>query len=276
MFHVEAPAAPAAAGPRHTPSRSCYQNGCPERACKEADYRYMSALRLDHHRGQRRRTDATQTRVHIERLLAAGWTQAQIARAARLNHRVMTAVLAGQRTVANDTARGVLNIPIGPAPDDARDVDATGTRRRVQALVAFGWPLAQLAPRFGLYTTNLGLIANGRRAYVHATTAETVAADYRRLSRLPGPSARARADAARKGWASPAAWDEDTIDDPAAVPDLDQPEPELNRNELAALRRQEVFHLAGFGIGPEEIAARLGMGFTTVTGILADHRSAAA
>lgn len=258
----------------HTPSRGCYLRGCRRPECKQADYRYMSALRLDHHRGRRRRTDATQTRVHLERLLAAGWLQVQIARTARLSHRVLTAVLAGQSTVTNATARAILNIPIGPAPGDARDVDATGTVRRVRALVAIGWPLAQLAPRFGLYETALGIIARGERTHVRATTADTIALDYRNLSRLPGPSARARNDAVRKGWPSPAAWDEATIDDPAAQPDLDQPEPELNRNELAEVRREEIFHLAGFHIPPEEIAARLGIGHTTVTGILR-HRSAA-
>ncbi|MFF8482383.1 hypothetical protein [Streptomyces antibioticus] len=259
----------------HTPSRGCYQRGCPQPACKTADYQYMSALRLDHHRGQRRRTDATQTRHHIERLLAAGWTQAQITRAAGTAHRVVGAVLAGQRDVANDTARAILNIPIGPAPDDGRDIDATGTVRRVQALVAIGWPIARLAPYTGLYETALGRISRGELAHVRTGTAQTVAAVYRRLSRIPGPSTRARNDAARKGWTGPAGWGEDTIDDPSAGPEEDRPEPELNRLELAALRRREIVHLAGFDIPAEEIAARLGIGFTTVTGILRDHRTTA-
>lgn len=275
MFDVETPAATTAAGPRHTPSRGCYQRGCTQPACKDADYRYMSALRLDHHRGRRRRTDATQTRIHVERLLAAGWTQAQIARAAGLAHRTIGAVTAGATTLSNRTALAVLSVPIGEPPQDARDVDSTGTVRRVQALVAIGWPIAQLAPYFGLYETALGRISRGELTHVRTGTAQTAVSVYRRLSRIPGPSVRARNDALRKGWPSPAAWDESTIDDPAAAPELDRPEPELKRNELAVLRRQEVFHLDSFGISPEEIAARLGMGFTTVTGILR-QRSAAA
>lgn len=277
LFEVEAPAAPAA-GPRpgHIPSRGCYQRGCPDPACKELDYRYMSGLRLDHHRGRRRRTDATQTRVHIERLFAAGWTQAQITRAAGLAHRVVGAVVAGQREVANGTARAILNIPIGPAPADTRDVDSTGTVRRVQALVAIGWPIAQLAPYFGLHETALGRISRGELVQVRTATAQTAVMVYRRLSRIPGPSVRARNDAIRKGWPSPAAWDDTTIDDPTATPETDRPEPELKRGQLAELRRQEVAHLAGFGVRPEEIAARLGIGFTTVTGVLAQQRRAAA
>lgn len=281
MFDVEAPAAVEVAGPQldpeqHVASRACYIRGCRRPECKQADYQYMSRIRLEHHRGQRRRTDATQTRAHIERLQAAGWTQAQIARTAGLNHRTVCEIIHGAPTISNRTALAILSIPIGAAPADGRNVDPTGTVRRIRALVAIGWPIAQLAPRFGLYDTALGRIANGRNPQVRATTAQIIARDYRRLSRIPGPSVRARNDGARKGWHGPAAWDDTTIDDPTACPELDQPEPELNRNELAELRRREVLHLAGFDVSPEEIAARLGMGFTTVTGILREQRSPAA
>ena len=278
LFDVEAPAAPAA-GPwpePHTPSRACYIRGCRRPECKAADYRYMSALRLDHHRGQRRRTDATQTRHHIERLQAVGWAQVQIARAAGLCDRTVGDIVQGAATISNQTAYAILSIPIGPAPLEGREVDATGSMRRIQALVAIGWSLAQQAPRLGFYVTDLGLIANGRRQRVRATTAEAIACGYRYWARVPGPGVRARNEARRRGWAGPAAWDETTIDDPAAAPDIDQPEPELNRNELAELRRQEVIHLAEFNVSPEEIAARLGIGFTTVTGILAQRKKAAA
>ena len=260
----------------HTPSRACYIRGCRRPECKAADYQYMSRIRLDHHRGQRRRTDATQTRHHIERLQAAGWTQAQIGRAAGIAHRIVGDVaLREQPTVSNATARAILGVPIGEPPADGPDVDATGTVRRVRALIAIGWPIARLAPHVGIHETALGRISRGELAAVRISTAESVAAVYRRLSRVPGPSVRARNDALRKGWAGPAAWDGTSIDDPGALPDTDMSEPDLKRNELAELRRQEVIHLAGFDVPPEEIAARLDIGFTTVTGILRQQRSAA-
>lgn len=260
----------------HTASRACYIRGCRRPECKHADYQYMSRIRLDYQRGHRRRTDATQTRHHVERLKALGWTQAQISRAANLASRTITDVSAGTPTISNRTAYAVLNIPLGPPPPEApRDVDPTGTVRRIRALVAIGWPIAQLAPRLGLYETALGRIANGRHPRVRVATAQTIAREYRRLSRIPGPSTRARNAAARRGWAGPAAWSDTSIDDPAAQPDMDQPEPKLTRDELAELRRLEIWHLAGFGVRPEEIAARLGIGFTTVTGVLARQRRAA-
>ncbi|WP_295694431.1 hypothetical protein, partial [Lapillicoccus sp.] len=43
---------------------------------------------------------------------------------------------------------------------------------------------------------------------------------YDRLSMTPGPSPTARARAAARGYAPPLAWDDDTIDDPRALPDL--------------------------------------------------------
>lgn len=277
LHSLEAPAATtvAEAWPDgHTPSRACYIRGCRQPACKKADYQYMSRIRLEHHRGQRRRTDATQTRHHIERLTAAGWTQAQIARTAGLAGRTINDIVHGAPTIAKTTAAVILAIPIGPAPHDNRNTDPTGSIRRIRALVAIGWPIAQLAPCFGLYETALGRIANGRHPQVRAATAAVITHEYRRLARIPGPSTRARNDAARKGWAGPTAWDDNSIDDPTALPDLDGPEPELNRNELAALRRHEVEHLAGFAISATEIAARLGMAFSTVTEILRQQRSA--
>ena len=255
----------------HAPSRACYLRGCRQPACKNADYRYMSALRLDHHRGVRRRTDATQTRHHLERLTAAGWSYAQIARTAGIAHRTV-GVATTATSVSTRTARSILSIPIGPPPADTRDVDATGTIRRVRALVAIGWPLAHLAPRFGLYVTALGRIANAQTDQVRAVTADTIALDYRYLARVPGPSARARRHAAARGWYGPAAWDDRAIDDPDALPDVDGPEAVLSRDELAELRRQEITHLAGYGAAPEEIAVRLGIGVSTVTGVLRQHR----
>lgn len=253
--------------------RRCYLRGCRRPECLQAHYRWSSRYRLDVHEGRTRRTNATQTRHHIERLQAAGWTQAQIARRAKLAHRVLTAVLAGQKTVANRTALAILSVPISTPPADQRDVDATGTIRRVRALVAFGYPIAQLAPRFGLYLTALGRISRGELQQVRATTAERIAREYRTLSRVPGNSNRARNDARRHGWHGPLAWDETTIDDPAAQPEVDTSENELSRNELAALRRSDVEHLDRFGVCELDIARRLGMAESTVRGIVRELRA---
>lgn len=260
----------------HTPSRGCYQRGCQKPGCARENYRYMSRLRLEHHRGQRRRTDATQTRHHVERLIAADWTQAQIARAAGLAHHLIGDIRRGQPNVANSTALAILSVPIGPAPADIRDVDATGTTRRLRALVAIGWPIDQLAPQLGIFPTALGNIARGELAQVRIVTADAVAFLYQHLVRQPGPSNRARILARKKGWHGPAAWDGAAIDDPAAVPEIEQAdELALKRDELAELRREEIIHLAWCGHGPEQIRARLNdeVSIATVRSIVQEWRT---
>lgn len=246
----------------HTPSRGCYQRGCPLPECAQENYRYMSRLRLDHHRGQRRRTDATQSRHHIERLIAANWTQAQIARAAGITHHVIGDIRRGRQVVANSTALAILSVPIGPAPPDVRDTDATGTMRRLRALVAIGWPIDQLAPQFGIFSTALGNIARGELERVRITTADTVALHYQQLSRRPGPSNRGRILARKKGWHGPLAWDD--IDDPNCEPETGQ------RREGGPGRREQVdslqvARLTAQGLSAAEIARELRCHKRTVT-----------
>lgn len=242
----------------HTPSRACYQRGCQLPECAQENYRYMSRLRLEHHRGQRRRIDATQTRTHIERLIATGWTQAQIARAASLAHHIIGDVRRGQETVANATALAVLSVEIGPAPADVRDVDATGTMRRLRALVAIGWPIEQLAPQLGIFSTALGNIARGELASVRLTTAATVAFHYQRLIRRPGPSNRTRILARKRGWYGPTAWDGSAIDDPAAQPETADPYKPADRYRRDPDRMREIEHLRLLGESVPSIAKQLG------------------
>lgn len=256
----------------HTPSRACYLRGCPSPECRQENYRYMSRIRLEHHRGQRRRCDATQSRHHIERLLAAGWTQAQIARAAGLVHHLVSDVRRGKQTISNHTAYAILSVPIGSPPTDTRDVDATGTMRRLRALVAIGWPIEQLAPQLGIFPTALGNIARGELRNVRATTADAVALLYQQLVRQPGPSNRSRILARKKGWHGPLAWDD--IDDPAAQPEVEQPtELDLKRNDLAVVRRAEIEHLDAFNLSTREIAERLGLAENTVNAIIRELRT---
>jgi hypothetical protein len=86
--------------------------------------------------------------------------------------------------------------------------------------------------------------------------------------------ARVRAAAAREGWSGPLAWDDDTIDDPAAVPQTDAVPPAVTEGPNVAARwlmgesvvldaeaHDEVLaYLFEWTTGTKtEIAARLGM-----------------
>lgn len=247
-----------AAPPQHG-ERRCYLRGCRLPECETANYRYMSKLRLDVARGQRRLIDATQTITHTERLIANGWTHTQIASAAGVADRTV-GELFKRTTVYTATAQAILSIHIGPPPTPRRNIDATGTRRRVQALVAIGWPVKQLAERVGLNVIALGHIANGDLEQVRATTASTVARHYRHLSCIPGTSVRARNLARKKGWHGPLAWD--AIDDPACEPEFD---PHADkRGRPAKVDDARVLHLTDEGLTTEQIAWELGCHERTV------------
>lgn len=97
-------------------------------------------------------------------------------------------------------------------------VDATGTRRRIQALAAIGWSLAAQSQRLGWKPSTAHAVSS--RSWVWPQTAEKVRGLYDELSMVPGPNNRARGEAARKGWLPPLAFDDESIDDPDYVPTL--------------------------------------------------------
>ncbi|MER7070950.1 hypothetical protein [Terrabacter sp. NPDC000476] len=107
-------------------------------------------------------------------------------------------------------------------------LDGTGTRRRLRALMALGWSQSKLARRMGYEVRNFCVLINGDRD-VTAKTARSVRAIYDELWNTQPPQAtrgdkgaytRSLRYAAERSWAPPLAWDDDSIDDPAAVPDL--------------------------------------------------------
>lgn len=109
-----------------------------------------------------------------------------------------------------------------------RMVDATGTRRRLQALVAFGWTYPQIGEHLGVSGGAVYRLLT-RTGPVQRRVAAKVTTAYRTLAVTPPPAktrtekrnvAYARTVARQHGWPSPAAWDDD-IDDPSAAPRID-------------------------------------------------------
>ena len=188
--------------------------------------------------------DADLVRAHLELLRAAGLGRLQIAQLTGVSARHLGIIINGvqgrrQEHVREQTARRILAIEPDPAYlSPNRKVDGTGTRRRLQALVALGWPPAWLAQRLGRDRTNL------RRTLFAAEVAARTAADVTRLyeqlwNTRPQPdTARARravadalAKAAQHQWLTPLAWDDidhdpeppnPTPDDTDDVEDIDE------------------------------------------------------
>lgn len=166
------------------------------------------------------RVDATATREHLRVLLAAGFTLHAIRGIAKVNRSILERVLDGQPRVLQTTETKILAIRpdlILYAPDHMY-VDALGTSRRLQALVAIGYSPAMLEARlpsiyFGRALSNEGRISAGFARHVRAV--------YDELWGYPreGKEAeKARKLAIDNLWAPPLSWDDDTIDNPRAVP----------------------------------------------------------
>lgn len=138
-----------------------------------------------------------------------------------------------------------------------RTIDSAGTMRRLQALAAIGWSTVKLARQLGVTQGPLWrLMMQPHR--VRRETATRVAALYDRLWNQPPPAGRgavyARNSAARKGWPPPLAWDDDTIDDPAAEPQGVR----TSENQWGGTR-ESVAELLALGYTRAGIAQQLGI-----------------
>jgi hypothetical protein len=180
--------------------------------------------------------DAGPVHAHLHALRRAGIGVDQIAKLAGLSGSHVRGLIYTRRDgtpphqrVRPDTARKILALHV----DDTNragnaTVDATGTRRRLQALVAAGYTQARLAAALG--RTPASLRRTMRASHVTAHTARAVRDLDERLWNSQPPSATkaqrlasdaARAHAAQRGWRPRLAWDDIEND---AEPNPDQPD----------------------------------------------------
>jgi DNA-directed RNA polymerase specialized sigma24 family protein len=209
----------------------------------------------------------------MQMLVASGRTITGIAQETGLDWETVRAVLSRAReSILRSTSDRLL--AVRPLPDDVALIDATGTVRRVRALVAMGHSQQTLSDEVGCAFTYISSLAHGRRPTVTVALARAVREAYDKLAMSVGASVRARRKAERLGWHGPLAWDDDTIDDPRAVPVTDAVEPVASDGENLAARwlmgesvilgraeRDEVltYLFEWTNDTTEEIAARLGM-----------------
>jgi hypothetical protein len=97
-------------------------------------------------------------------------------------------------------------------------LDATGTRRRVEGLLAMGWTGNQIAAAAGLSGGTHAARIGARGRCVKQQTVDGMKRAAALLGGAPGPSALTKGHARALGYVPLWAWDDDTIDDPAAVP----------------------------------------------------------
>jgi DNA-binding NarL/FixJ family response regulator len=230
--------------------------------CRDAGRSYRVRIRYDHTNGRTRLVDNTQARVHTERLTARGWTHQQIAAAAGIGEVTVTDLLSKRtRKSQRSTVAAILRIELNRKPPVPRGmVDATGTRRRLRALMVLGHPVADVARRVGVGVSSLQQTADGRWSTIRASTASKVARVYRELSLVTAPPSRfseqARNEAMAQGWYGPMAWAD--IDDPACEPEPSGPP------APRGVHQDDVAELAARGLDDVEIGRRLGVSPRTV------------
>lgn len=249
--------------------------GCKCQPCRDAKNKADQLRLLLNTSGRPVRIPAAPVADHIRELLAAGMGWPRITRAAHCSSCTIHRILGGQELMRRTAAERILAVKARPAP--GRYVDALGTRRRIQTLMAIGHTIVGIVREAGVDHSVINDVLQGC-ATVRGRTADRIAAAYDWLSDRPDTWSRksatthSRNRAAREGWPPPAAWDD--IDDPACVPDTGEGVA-LNRDELAALRREEVQHLASFGFTPEQIHKRLDeeVALSTIRGIVRELRT---
>lgn len=152
-------------------------------------------------------------------------------------------------------------------------IDATGTRRRLQALSAVGWSTTALGRMLGVSQQRASEL-RVTPACVNRDIAQRVANVYNQLwDRSPiGPAAeRTRLHAARAGWVVPLAWDDDTINEPDADPLHRLP----GRATPARTEQiEETEYLLRFHLTAAQIAERLRVDVRSVERYKAELRAA--
>jgi len=194
--------------------------GCRCDACTAANRAYAAQRERQQAYGRwAPRVDAGPAKEHLRALSAAGIGWKRAAELSGVSTGAVSKLLFGgpgdrppARRIRPETEQKLLAVPLAaPSLAAAAVVDATATRRRLQALVARGYSQAALAARLGIQRSNFGQAAAGK---VTAATERAVSDLYDELWNVPPDESthrarisvsRARSYAAARGWCPPRA-----------------------------------------------------------------------
>lgn len=147
-------------------------------------------------------TSTAAVREHVEQLLGAGMTREQIARTSGVSVSTLTRALHVDR-MSTSAADAVTSVQ--PPEQDSAHSPTLSPARQVQALVADGWHLEQLAEACGLSDKTIERVVH-ESVTPSPRTSSSVHEMYERLKwEDPGdgaPAVRSRRRAERRGWAA--------------------------------------------------------------------------
>lgn len=169
--------------------------------------------------GQSNLTPVPVLAAHLAVLSESGLSQCAIARAAQVSQSTISNIMNGKlRSCLRSKGERILAVQPG-VHDEISERSALGSARRLQALYAIGHGALAISSAFDINHATVSQIVNGRYQLINGSIAVRVQAIYRQLSRTPGPSKHASTRAKQEGWAPPAAWNDEEIDNPQAIPD---------------------------------------------------------
>ncbi len=260
--------------PGHEGSYAMYQRGCRCGGCAAANRAAGThRTRMMAYGRWQPFVDAEPARQHITEVVRpAGIGYDRVAQLAGLSPGVISGLLFGRgrsgapaRRIRPETEAKILAVRPTDTPAPGARIDATGTQRRVQALVAKGWAQARIAEQLGMNRTNLSQLMTA--GHVTQAMADRVRAVTERMwdTEPPATTRAERIDRTRalriareRNWAPLAAWDDGDIDNPAAKPADGWRRPE-RRTRPGAELLAEADELARMGLDRNQAAERLGV-----------------
>jgi len=205
---------------RHGTLTSYSKHGCRCEPCRAAAAKASKAWRRDNYLGVVKLVDAQPLKDHVAMLMASGMSFRAISLTAGYTSRNALADSMTRSRVRPATLARIL--AVNPKRDNRRDayIDATGSRRRLQALAVNGYSTRDLAARLGhKHAATVQDIGSGKTPTVRYRTMDAIRDLYEQLWDRPGGNERSASIARSKGWLPALAWDDDLIDKPDHQPD---------------------------------------------------------
>lgn len=269
----------------HHDKLTCYVDyHCRRPECVERYTQQNRARRLAQANGTwDKLIDAEPVRQHLLALQAAGVSIYRVASITGMTYKCVRSYTQHgyknreprRRRITPEVAARILAITadgVGPSK-----VDATGSRRRVQALAAIGWPGETVAVHANLHPRHISTLL--QQQTILASTAQGIAAAYddlryrsaRRNRVSKRVATRTRNRAAAKRWPPPKYWDQhpDAIDDPHFTPEY-----KLTQAELLAEEARWLMDIGG--LTRTQAAERLGKDRSYIDRVLGPEYEAAA
>jgi hypothetical protein len=223
--------------------------------------------KIENSRGIKRVIDAGKAQAHVRSLVSRhGLSLRGIAEAAGISAYIVSNLNRGLKAeVHRDTEKALLAVTpeaVLARPNAEGMVPNIGGRRRIQALMAMGWRHQDLTPMLGINTAN---IVHQQGEWFTKRKHDAIKRLYDQLWDKRGPAtALSITRVTKAGYAPPMAWDDATIDDPNAQPELGtkvtkRGRPTTNSISAADAVVEDVEFLVDSGLSWDNITTRLGI-----------------